>query len=144
MNFVHPNMDIISLLIIEGHPLMRDALRILLQAEPGLVVIGVTSDVFLGIHLLSQVRPDVVVLGLDLPAPDSLGAIQEIIASCPEAKILAFSELQGEGYIQAAIAAGARGYLSKMASRARLIEAIRQVADGSTCLPPGCALDEVH
>jgi DNA-binding NarL/FixJ family response regulator len=132
-------MDTISILIVDDHPLMREALHISLQEEPGLEVIGEASDGLMGVRLFNQFKPDVVLMDLLLPNLDGLGAIRHIIASYPQAKILAFSSLEDEDHILAAVRAGALGYFPKTAPRLYLIEAIRKVADGVPYMPAGIA-----
>lgn len=122
-------MDSITLLIIDGHPLVREALRLLLQAEPNLEVIGDAGDGLTGVRLFDQLRPDVVVMDLFLPGLDGLGAIRQMLATNPQAKILVFSSLDDEAYPLAAARSGAGGYLSKSVPRPILVEAIRRLAN---------------
>lgn len=130
-------MNPISILIVDDHPMMREALAISLQTESDMEVIGQASDGLLGIQLFQTLQPDVVLMDLLLPGMSGLDAIAEIIGSHPEAKILVLSSLEDEANILAAVQAGAIGYFPKTAPRPYLLEAIRRVADGVPYMPSG-------
>lgn len=132
-------MGAITILIVDDHPILRDALRIALQEEPDLQVIGEAADGNLGVSLFAQLKPDVVVMDLLLPGMSGLDTTRQIIAAHPAAKILVFSSLEDETNILNAVRAGALGYFPKTAPRSYLIEAIRKVADGVPYLPAGIA-----
>jgi DNA-binding NarL/FixJ family response regulator len=132
-------MEKITILIVDDHPLMREALAIALQEEPDLEVIAEASDGISGVEMFQQLNPDVVLMDLLLPGLNGLGAISQIIASHPRAKILVLSSLEDEENILAAVQAGALGYFPKTAPRVYLMEAIRKVADGVPYLPAGIA-----
>lgn len=132
-------MDMLKLLLVEDHPLMRQALTIALTEETNLDVVAETSDGMEGIALYKKHHPDVVIMDLLLPGIDGVQAIAEIITSDPEAKILVLSSLEDEDHILSAVQAGALGYVPKTAARQYLVEGVFQVARGIPYLPPNIA-----
>lgn len=133
-------MDHIKLLIVDDHPMMREALIAALVEEKDMEVIGEASDGLEGMKLALACNPNVILMDLLMPDMDGLEAITEIIRSNPEARILVVTSLEDEDKVLAAIQAGALGYFPKSAPRAFLLEAIRKVADGIPYLPSGIAL----
>jgi len=132
-------MDKIRLLIADDHPMMREALLTALTEETDMEVVGEASNGIEAIKLTKDCRPDVVLMDLLMPAMDGLEAIDRILESNPEAKILVVTSLEEEDKVLAAIQAGALGYFPKTAPRMYLLEAIRKVADGIPYLPAGIA-----
>lgn len=133
-------MDKIRLLIIDDHPMMREALITALADEKDMVVVGEAGDGIEGIRLVDECRPDVILMDLLMPGMDGLEAMARMIRTNPDARILVVTSLEDEDKILAAIQAGALGYFPKTAPRIYLLEAIRKVADGIPYLPSGIAL----
>jgi NarL family two-component system response regulator LiaR len=133
-------MDSIRLLIVDDHPMMREALITALAEEKDMEVIGEASDGLEGVRLACETKPDVILMDLLMPGMDGLEAISRIIETDPQAKILVVTSLEDEDKVLAAIQVGALGYFPKTAPRKFLLEAIRKVADGVPYLPAGIAL----
>ena len=133
-------MDKIRLLIIDDHPMMREALITALADEKDMVVVGEAGDGTEGIRLVEECKPDVILMDLLMPGMDGLEAMARIIRTNPDARILVVTSLEDEDKILAAIQAGALGYFPKTAPRIYLLEGIRKVADGVPYLPSGIAL----
>ena len=129
------NMNKISILIVDDHPLMREALRAALEDEPDLELIGEACNGEEALALVKALRPDVIVLDLMMPVKDGQAAIPEILGLNPKAHILVLSSSQEEEKITAAVEAGVLGYVTKDIERARLLEAIRAVGTGKSYLP---------
>ena len=132
-------MRTITVLVVEDHPIMQEALITALEEESDLIVVGGASDGIEGVKMFRDLQPDVVLMDMLLPGMDGLTAITEIIKIDPEAKILAVTSLDDQETILAAIQAGALGYFPKTAARTYLVEAIRKVVDGVPYLPAGIA-----
>ncbi len=133
-------MNTIKILIVDDHPLMREAVQMTLTEEPDLEVIGEASTGGEGIRLFKENQPDVIIMDLLMPGMDGLEAIARIREVDPQARILAFTSMENEVRVLAAIQAGALGYYPKTAPRATLLEAVRTVAEGKPYLPPDIAL----
>ncbi len=133
-------MKQIKILIVDDHPMMREALRTALMEEPGLDVIGEASNGMEAITMASETHPDVILMDLLMSGMDGLEATTRIMEADPNARVLVVTSLEDEEKILAAIQAGALGYFPKTAPRTFLLEAIHKVADGIPYLPSGIAL----
>ncbi len=133
-------MKQIKILIVDDHPMMREALRTALMEEPGLEVIGEASNGMEAITMVSETHPDVILMDLLMSGMDGLEATTRIMEADANARVLVVTSLEDEEKILAAIQAGALGYFPKTAPRTFLLEAIHKVADGIPYLPSGIAL----
>lgn len=129
-------MNAITILIVDDHPMMREALRAAIEAEPDLQVVGEAANGQQAIDLAVALRPEVIVLDLYLPGKDGLAAAAEITAHNPAARILAITSSTEDSKVMAAMQAGVTGYLLKDAPREEFLRGLRQVAAGQTFLPP--------
>ncbi|MEA4909072.1 MAG: response regulator transcription factor [Anaerolineaceae bacterium] len=127
------------ILIVDDHPLLREALCAAIQAEPDMQVVGEASNGQQAVQEAMALKPDAVVMDLYLPVKDGVTAIKEIIAATPSARILAITSSTEDRQVVSAIQAGALGYLTKDASRAQFLQGLRQVASGKIFLPPEIA-----
>lgn len=132
-------MDHIKVLIVDDHPLMRDALKTALEDESDITVVAEASNGTEAIALVAQHRPDIILMDLLMPGMSGLEAITRLVDADPNIKILVVTSLEDEGKITSAIQAGALGYFPKTAARPFLLEAIHRVADGVPYLPAGIA-----
>lgn len=133
-------MDKIKILIVDDHPMMREALQTAFEGEDDLEMIGEAPDAIKALKMLETLKPDVIMMDMLLPEMGGLEAIEKILEADPEAKILVLSSMEDEERIVSAIQAGALGYFPKTASRMYLLEAIRRVADGVPYMPAGITL----
>jgi len=133
-------MNKIKILIVDDHPMMREALQTAFESEDDLEMIGEAPDAIKALKMLETIKPDIIMMDMLLPGMSGLEAIEKIIESNPQAKILVLSSMEDEERIVAAIQAGALGYFPKTAPRTYLLEAIRKVADGIPYMPAGITL----
>ena len=129
-------MKPIRILLADDHSLLRQSLRVLLEMEPDLAVVGEAGD---GLKTLDQVEalaPDVVLMDIAMPHLNGLEATRRLKKKCPEAKVIILSMHGDDQYIGQALRAGASGYLLKDASKEELILAIRSVHQGASYLSP--------
>jgi NarL family two-component system response regulator LiaR len=132
-------MTAISVLIVDDHPLMRQALCLAIETEPDMTIVGEASDGRQAVELALTLKPDVIVMDLYLPHKDGLTATREILAQNPAARVLAVTSSTEDKQVVAALQAGVAGYLLKDATSDTLLEAIRRVAAGQTYIPPDVA-----
>jgi len=126
----------ISVLITDDQDLVREGLRMLLEAEPDLRVAGEAGD---GIQAVTEVRrldPDVVLMDVRMPRADGIQATVQLVRHGCRARILMLTTFDLDEYVYHAMKAGASGFLLKDASREQLAQAIRTVAAGHALLAP--------
>jgi DNA-binding NarL/FixJ family response regulator len=133
-------MKKIKILIVDDHPMMRDALRMTFATEDDLQVVGEASDGIEALKLLKTLVPDIIMMDMLMPNMNGVETISQIVRTNPQVKILVFSSMEDEERVLAAIQAGALGYFPKTAPRQYLLEAIHKVADGIPYMPAGITL----
>ncbi len=129
-------MNLIKLILIDDHFVVRIGLVASLELEDDLRVVAEGERGGQALALFAQHHPHVVVMDLQLPDISGVDATRLLCAAHPEARVLIFSTFARDEEVNAALNAGALGYLQKSASRADLLHAIREVAKGSRALPP--------
>jgi two-component system response regulator NreC len=122
----------IRILLADDHTVMRRGLRLLLENQPGFIVVGEASDGRQAVEQAEATKPEVVVLDIAMPNLSGIEAAQRIIASLPHTAIVFLSMHSDEGYVLRALKAGAKGYLLKDSAEGDLIEAIKAVSEGKT------------
>ncbi len=128
--------DSVTVAICDDHALVRSGLRRLLEAEPGLKVVGESATAEEAIEDARLTGPDVLLLDIVLPGRSGIEALPEIAEAAPETKVLMLSMQDDPAYVRQAFAAGALGYLLKEAADAELVQAIREVAHGRRYVHP--------
>ncbi len=126
----------ISVLIVDDQDLVREGLRMLLEAEPDMAIAGEASD---GGQALAQARrldPDVILMDIRMPGMNGIEATSRLVQSGCRARILVLTTFDLDEYVYHALKAGASGFLLKDASRERLTRAVRAVSAGETLLAP--------
>ena len=131
--------DPIRLLIVDDHTVVRQGLCALIDEEPSFLVIGQAADGQEAVEKARTIKPDVILLDLDMPGKDGLQAIKEIISENSEARILVLSNFSDNNIVIQAIKAGASGYLHKTSSAEELLAAIHAVFRGESSLSPAIA-----
>jgi DNA-binding NarL/FixJ family response regulator len=124
-----------TIILVDDHAAVRAGVRVMLEAEPDLVVIGEAGDGAEAIRALAA-RPDVVVLDLAMPGLGGLEALPALREASPRTAILIFTMHGNAAYVAAAMRAGARGYLLKSARQQDLLAAVRAVHAGHGYLQP--------
>lgn len=114
----------LRVLIVDDHPVVRAGLRGMLEAEPGLEVAGEAGSGDEAVAVAPRLRPDVILMDLRMPAGDGVSAIRRL----PGYAVLVLTTFEGD--VDAAVEAGAAGFVLKNASRDVLVAAIRAVASG--------------
>jgi NarL family two-component system response regulator LiaR len=132
-------MKPIRIMIVDDHPMMREALRAAIEVEPDMQVAGEAANGQQAVFDALTLRPDVIVMDLYLPVKDGVEAISEIVSQWPSARILAITSSNDDAKVVAAVEAGAIGYLLKDVSREQFLFGVREVARGETVLPPDVA-----
>lgn len=132
------------ILIADDHPVVRAGLRGLLDSVADFQVVAEAADGLAAVAQAQAHQPDVALLDLRMPGLDGTGAAVQIRAACPGTQVLILSTYEADRDIQAALRAGARGYLLKDTPPDDLFRAIRAVAAGQTTLGPSLAERLLH
>ncbi|MER5657124.1 MULTISPECIES: response regulator transcription factor [unclassified Streptomyces] len=130
---------VITLLLVDDHPVVRDGLRGMFESAPGFTVLGEASDGVEAVALAASLDPDVVLMDLRMPGGNGVEAIAELTRRGARAKVLVLTTYDTDSDTLPAIEAGATGYLLKDAPRDELFTAVRAAAEGRTVLSPAVA-----
>jgi DNA-binding NarL/FixJ family response regulator len=128
--------NLITVLLVDDHALVRRGFRRLLEDDPGIEVLGEASTGEEAIRLAGQLLPCVVVMDCAMPGASGLAAMREIVKARPETAVLMLSMHSEDTLVRQAMASGARGYVLKNALDLDLAAAVRRVAAGETLLDP--------
>ena len=131
--------EIIRVLIVDDHTIVRDGLQALINAETGMQVVGVGADGVEAVEQASLLKPDVILLDLIMPRKDGVQATADIKKENPAARILILTSFAEDHQVFSAIKAGAMGYIMKDTSSDELIQAIQDVAQNRPALQPAIA-----
>jgi DNA-binding NarL/FixJ family response regulator len=125
----------IRILIADDHSVVREGLVSLIKRKSDMAVVAEASNGREAVDLWKEHRPDVTLLDLRMPELDGVGAIKQIRETDQDAHILVLTTFDGDEDIYRAIQSGAKGYLLKDVPREALIDSIRRVHAGETCVP---------
>lgn len=123
-------MNRIRILIVDDHALLRSGLRMLIDAQHDLRVVGEAGTLADAIQLAPTVEPDVITLDLSMPGSVGGAGIERLLSLAPKARIVVLTMYDDPAYVRSAVAMGASGYVVKSAADTELITAIRAVAAG--------------
>jgi len=128
--------DPISVILVDDQPLLRKGFRMVLEEEPGIVVVGEASDGAAALDLVGRRHPDVVVMDVRMPGMDGIEATRAIIATEPRSRILILTTFDLDEYAFGALRLGASGFILKDVLPSEFARAIRSVADGDAVIAP--------
>ena len=126
----------IRVLLADDHQLMRSGIRLMLERETDLSVVGEANDGREAVALAKSLRPDVVVMDIGMANLNGIEAAQQMTGDSPEIAVVMLSMHSDESYVLRALKAGARGYLLKDSAEADLIKAVHAVAGGKSFFSP--------
>jgi DNA-binding NarL/FixJ family response regulator len=127
--------DIIRILIVDDHPLLREGIISLVSKQTDMRIVGEASNGKEVLQLFKQCTPDVTLMDLRLPEIDGIDVMTAILEESPEAKFIILTTFGGDAQVLRALKAGARGYLLKDLLRKELLEAVRTVHAGKKQIP---------
>jgi two-component system response regulator NreC len=128
--------DQIRVLIVDDHAVVRSGLRLLLEGEDGIEVVGEAGTVRDAIFEVRVGKPDVILLDVMMPGKTGIQGAPELLKEAPGAKLLVLSMQDDPRYVREAFGAGVAGYVLKEAADTEVVDAVRQVAGGGRYVHP--------
>ncbi len=124
----------LRILLAEDHKTVREGVKLLVNAQPDMEIVGEADDGEAAITEAARLQPDIIIMDISMPGLNGLKATKRLRIQMPKVKILTLSRHTDDGYLQQLIAAGANGYVLKQSAPNDLINAIRVVASGNAYL----------
>lgn len=132
-------MEPIRILLVEDQTLMRQGMKTILDLEPGLEVVGEAADGEAGVHMALDLRPDIILMDVQMPRMDGIEAVAAVCSVWPEARIIILTTFRRDDYVFEGVRAGAVGFLLKDTPADDLIETVRRVHAGEVFIQPEIA-----
>jgi DNA-binding NarL/FixJ family response regulator len=129
----------IRIVLAEDQTLLRDGLRTILDLEEGLCVVGEAGDGEQAVQRVRELRPDIVLMDIQMPRRNGVEATAMVCASFPDTKVIVLTTFDYDEYVFDAVKAGAMGYLLKDVPAPELIDTIRRVYGGESFIQPSVA-----
>lgn len=136
--------DVVRVLLADDHPIVREGLRLLVNAQPDMRVVGEAADGESAWRSAIALLPDVLVMDLTMPKLGGAEATALVRRDCPTVKVLALTVHEERAYLTQLLRAGASGYVLKRAAPEELVRAVRTVAAGGTYIDPSLAASLVE
>jgi NarL family two-component system response regulator LiaR len=137
-------MKKIRVLVVDDESVVREGVATILSLQSDIEVVGEAQDGIQAVQLAQAKKPDVILLDMVMPKQDGLATIPKIKELLSEAKILVLTSFAESDLVYKAIKFGALGYLLKDSTRAQLLQAIRDVANGQASIQPSMAMKVIH
>ena len=126
----------VRVMVVDDHEIMRDGLREVLERSGNFEVVGQAGDGALsGEHRYLKLKPDVIVMDVMMPLKNGIDACRQITEMLPDTKVLILTASAEEDAVLEAVAAGAIGFLQKYSGKEKLLNTVREVADGEYRIP---------
>ncbi len=122
----------IRVVLVDDHPMLREGTRALLDAQPGITMVGLTGAGAEALPLVATLAPDVLLLDVHLTDLSGIEVARRVRGAHPAVAILVLTNYEEAGYVRAMLQLGVRGYLGKTATGAAIVAAVRAVAGGQT------------
>jgi DNA-binding NarL/FixJ family response regulator len=126
----------VRIVLVDDHKVMREGLRMVLEREHNLQVVGGADDGLAALAVTRELHPDVVIMDISMPALNGLKATEMLKTQTPDTKVLILTRHTESSYVQQLLGSGASGYLLKQSASKELVRAIRRVSAGHSYLDP--------
>jgi DNA-binding NarL/FixJ family response regulator len=126
----------IRVLLVDDEVMVRTGLRLVLETEPDIEVVGEASDGGEAVRAVTELHPGVVLIDIRMPQMDGLAATRQILADAPATKVIVVTTFNDDACVREALRLGASGFVLKVAPPERLVEAVRAAARGDGLLDP--------
>jgi two-component system response regulator NreC len=128
--------DKLRIFIAEDHQTVREGIKLLVNAQPDMEVIGEAGDGETAVKEVARLNPDIVLMDISMPTMNGLKATKRLRSVSSDVKILTLTRHTDDGYLQQLIGAGANGYVLKQSAPNELINAIRTIGEGNAYIDP--------
>jgi len=128
--------DIIKLLLVDDHPVVRSGLQRIQELEPRITIVGEAATMQSAIEAARRLSPDVILMDVRLPDGNGVEACRQIKVFLPEVRVLFLTSYADNRFVLAAMEAGAEGYLLKESDSQRIVDAIHAILKGGTVFDP--------
>ena len=132
-------MSTIRILIPDGQTILWVGLRMLIDAQPDIEVVGEAKDSPSALALLRETKPDLIIIDMGLPHTSNIQTIKQLRQECPYTRVLILNEYDDPAFVRSALVAGGSGYITKKASAPDLLTAIHAIYQGRPCVDPTLA-----
>lgn len=132
-------VPMVSVLVVDDHPVVRSGIRALLSSLDGIEVCGEAESGAAALREAHLLRPDVVIMDIQMPGGDGIEATRRICTALPDTAVLVLTMFEDQATVLATLAAGARGYLLKGAGQQEIEHALHAAAVGETVFGPSVA-----
>lgn len=132
-------MTKLRVVLAEDHHVMREGLRMVVERDAGIEVVGEADNGAAAIRLTQELKPDVVVMDISMPELNGLKATERLKELMPDVRVLILTRHSDSSYVQQLLRSGARGYVLKRSASDGLVRAIKRVAAGQAYLDPAIA-----
>ena len=126
----------ITVVLVDDEPLIRQGIAMILEAEPGIEVVAEAADGAAGIDAVRRTHPDVVVMDVRMPHLDGIRATELLLRGDDPPAVLVLTTFGNDDYVQAALRGGAAGFLLKRSTAEQVVGAVRTVASGDSLVFP--------
>lgn len=125
-----------KILLVDDHLIVRDGIKLVLQSDPGLELVGEAGNGQEAVVLCHDLQPDVIIMDIDMPVMNGIDAVKEIRKTNKDVKIIILTMYEKESFLLDGISSGINGYLYKMASMDELLQAVHSVYSGMEIYSP--------
>lgn len=126
----------VTVLLADDHPIVRQGIRHLLEAESDIAVLGEAADGLETVQLVEKLKPDVLIVDMMMPGLNGLEVLRQVKKRCPATFSIVLSMQSADAYVVEALKSGASGYILKDSGPSELMKAVRQVIQGQRFLSP--------
>lgn len=126
----------LRILLAEDHQTVREGIKLLVNNQPDMEVIGEAGDGEMAVRMATELKPDLLLMDISMPTMNGLKATKRLRSLDPDIKILMLTRHTDDGYLQQLLGAGANGYVLKQSAPTELTNAIRAIAAGNAYLDP--------
>lgn len=130
---------VIKVVIADDHAILREGVKLLLESEPDIQVLGQASNGLEAVRMADELKPDLVLMDIQMPGVDGIEACERIARQSPAVKILVLSQMDNEHNLIKVLQSGALGYVLKQNAGEELVHAVRTVLNGHVYLTPAMA-----